>query len=92
MRTQTNRTEFARYLDANPDALPELKHLSDYYFSKHRKKMNITPQFGQFLRSVHKYLFVEKYESFWLKRPDLWDGHYLNHDCQAHVLKVNRVA
>lgn len=84
---RTNRTEFARWVDANPTRIPEWNEWRIAYFKKFHHR---DPQFGQYIRSIHKLEFVRVYEEFWLNSPELWSGECQNMDSVAHAIAASR--
>lgn len=67
----TNKTEFMRYLDAYPTAIPALR--------KRAKEYDLVPSrncFGQWVRSKHADDFNAAYEEFWLTHPKLYGTIY----------------
>lgn len=67
-RPTTTKTEFARYLNDNEDAVPTLKDLLfDWRKTPHRLKT-----FGNWLRINHESKFRSTYENWWLHRPHLF--------------------
>ncbi len=71
-RPTTTKTEFARYLDAHEDSVPQLKNeLFDYRKTPHRLNT-----FGTWLRVQHEHRFRAAYEIWWLPRPQLFGTVY----------------
>lgn len=86
IRIATNRTEFARHVDSSPACIPEWEKLRAAYFAKKHSRCS---QFGQFMRSMHPELFLERYENWWVTRPDFWSGG-VNQDILANALTGSR--
>lgn len=75
----TNKTEFARFLDANTDAIGALVALKPTYFKNSRNHNSHNPccgdnagdSFGSWLRATRLKIFDHHYKNWWLKRPRL---------------------
>jgi hypothetical protein len=68
----TNKTEFMRYLDANPEAIPALKSRYTEYHVNFAKGS----RFGDWLRQKYLSIFVQFYKSWWLQHPELYGKVY----------------
>lgn len=67
-RPATTKTEFARYLNENEEAVPSLKALLfDWRKTPHRLNT-----FGIWLRINHEPRFRHAFESWWLRHPELF--------------------
>jgi hypothetical protein len=78
---QTTKTDFARYLDANENAVPSLREMVREYRSLPRSRGHITRYshtFGFWLRNTHYNDFIEAYLKWWMKHPELFDHVYDN--------------
>lgn len=64
----TNKTEFQRYLNDRPDAVPSLRRLSVTYAANPHGKHT----FGFWLRVKHRAVFDTAYRRFWLNHPELY--------------------
>lgn len=74
----TNKTEFQRYLNAHPFAVPFLQKLSTEYAANPHGKHT----FGFWLRVKHRARFDAAYSRFWLKHPRLYGVVYTELDPQ----------
>lgn len=68
----TTKTEFQRYLDAVPDAVPSLRKLLKTYLDN----PHCNHTFGFWLRVKHRSTFDHAYASFWLRKPSLYGKVY----------------
>lgn len=74
----TNKTEFQRYLNENPQAVPSLSRLSATYADNPRGKNT----FGFWLRVRHRRTFDIEYRRWWLRHPRLHGVIYVSLDPQ----------
>lgn len=63
----TNKTEFQRYLNENPEDCPTLRKLAAHYAENPHGKHT----FGFWLRVKHRPIFDRAYRQFWLRSPKL---------------------
>ncbi len=68
----TNKTEFMRYLDANPEAIAALK---SRYKEYHINFANGS-KFGGWMRQKYLPHFATMYKNWWLKHPELFGAVY----------------
>lgn len=68
----TNKTEFMRYIDANPSEIKGLESKFKLYQSNHPRG----PSFGSWLRAKHFTVFNSFYNQYWLKHPELYEKVY----------------
>jgi hypothetical protein len=72
----TNKTEFMRYLDANPGAIKGLsKRHREYHINFARGT-----KFGDWMRQKYLTHFSQFYHNWWLKRPELYGKVYQQQD------------
>lgn len=64
----TNKTEFQRYLNAHPDAVPALRPSAKSYAANPHGKHT----FGFWLRVKHPSHFDAAYARWWLRHPRLF--------------------
>ncbi len=68
----TNKTEFQRYLDSNPNDVPCLSSVVEKYQSTNPD----SGRFGFWLRQRNFDKFNKAYRSFWLNHPELYGKVY----------------
>lgn len=68
----TNKTEFQRYLNAHPDAVPALRAIAKTYAANPHGKHT----FGFWLRVKYRATFDAAYSAWWLHRPSLYGKVY----------------
>jgi hypothetical protein len=69
----TTKTEFMRYLNENPTAVPSLKKMADSYQQNRYRRGQ---QFGFWLKLKKPADFDRAYSAFWLKQPKLHGAIY----------------
>ncbi len=68
-RCATTKTEFLRYLNENPTAVPSLKKTADAYQQNRNRRGQ---QFGLWLKLKKPAMFDKAYAQYWLKHPHLF--------------------
>ena len=68
----TNKTEFMRYLDANPEAIIALAPRLKEYRTNFKRGV----KFGDWMRQKYLPRFARAYHGWWLKHPELFGKVY----------------